>query len=57
MEASYLRSGQEVLEYFQVEESDGLSDSRVQNAVEKYGRNGTRFKSHSLKNEEILIQS
>ena len=41
MEASYLRSGQEVLEYFQVEESDGLSDSRVQNAVEKYGRNGT----------------
>lgn len=42
MEASYLLSTQEALEYFQVTEHNGLSDLSVQQAAAKYGRNGTR---------------
>lgn len=41
MEASYLLSTQEALEYFQVTEQNGLSDLSVQKAAAKYGRNGT----------------
>lgn len=39
MEASYLLSTQEALEYFQVTEHNGLSDLSVQQAAAKYGRN------------------
>lgn len=46
MEASYLRSTQEVLEYFQVTEQNGLSDLSVQKATTKYGRNGTGLLEH-----------
>ena len=48
MEASYLSSTQDVLDHFQVRETDGLSDLRVQNAVKKYGRNGIQAPSQSL---------
>ena len=40
MEASYLSSTEDCLQYFQVTESKGLSDAQVQDATKKYGRNG-----------------
>lgn len=49
MEASFLSSVEEALEFFQVEEQHGLSDQKVQEALEKYGRNGTvhhHFSNH-----------
>lgn len=41
MDAAFLSSTEESLEHFQVEEQYGLSDRRVLEATEKYGRNGT----------------
>lgn len=41
MDAAYLASPENALDFFQVSEQDGLSDSRVQQALNKYGRNGT----------------
>lgn len=41
MEAAYLISSEDALRHFQVTEQDGLSDTMVQRAVDKYGRNGT----------------
>jgi len=41
MDAAFLSSPKEALEHFRVEEQKGLSDRRVQEATEKYGRNGT----------------
>ena len=40
MEASFVHSTQEALEYFQVTEQNGLSDLSVRKATAKYGRNG-----------------
>lgn len=40
MENAYTRTAEEVLHYFQVSESKGLSDDRVAELREKYGRNG-----------------
>lgn len=40
MEASYLASTKEALDYFQVSENNGLSDSQVEKAIQQYGRNG-----------------
>lgn len=40
MEASYLHTTQDALEYFKVKEENGLSDLSVQQAIAKYGRNG-----------------
>ncbi|KAI4288826.1 MAG: hypothetical protein L6R35_001911 [Caloplaca aegaea] len=39
METSYLASPKEALDYFQVSEQNGLSDSQVKKSVERYGRN------------------
>lgn len=52
MEASYLRSTQQTLDYFQVTEQNGLSDLAVQKAAAKYGRNGTGLLDNS-KTEEM----
>jgi hypothetical protein len=41
MEASFLSTVEETLEFFQVDEQQGLSDQDVQKALERYGRNGT----------------
>lgn len=41
MDASYLSSTEQALEYFTVDEHRGLSEQQVQIALEKYGRNGT----------------
>ena len=41
MDAAYLASPAEALDRFQVSEQDGLSESQVQQALKKYGRNGT----------------
>lgn len=41
METAYLSSTEQALQHFQVNESQGLSDLQVQQATEKYGRNGT----------------
>ena len=41
MDASYLSSTEQALEYFEVNENQGLSEQQVQRALEKYGRNGT----------------
>lgn len=40
MEASYLASTKEALDYFQVSEQSGLTDSQVRQSTENYGRNG-----------------
>lgn len=40
MEASYLASTAEALNYFRVSEQNGLTDSQVRQFTEKYGRNG-----------------
>ena len=41
MEAPFLYSTEEALNFFEVEEQQGFSDQKVQEALEKYGRNGT----------------
>ena len=41
MDSAYLVSPEKALGFFQVTEKDGLSDSQVQQALKKYGRNGT----------------
>ena len=41
MDASYLSSTEQALEYFEVNENQGLSEQKVQKALGKYGRNGT----------------
>lgn len=41
MDTAYLASPENALDFFQVSEQDGLSDSQVQQALNKYGRNGT----------------
>ena len=43
MEDAYARSTKEVLNFFGVQESKGLSDNQVKAALEKYGRNGTYY--------------
>ena len=47
MDAAYLASPEKALDFFQVSEQDGLSDSRVQQALNKYGRNGTVHRHES----------
>lgn len=50
MEDSHTKSVPEVLHYFKTEESTGLSDAQVKEALEKYGLNG---KSNAIfKNQE-----
>ncbi|KAM0802822.1 hypothetical protein BDR22DRAFT_842511 [Usnea florida] len=39
MDASYLSSTEQALEYFAVDENQGLSEQQIQRALEKYGRN------------------
>ena len=41
MDASYLSSTGQALEYFAVDENQGLSEQQIQRALGKYGRNGT----------------
>jgi hypothetical protein len=41
MENAYNKAIDEVLDYFQVSEEKGLSDERVIEFRQKYGRNGT----------------
>lgn len=41
MDSAFLSSTQEVLKHFQVAEQDGLSDTQVRLALEKFGHNGT----------------
>ena len=41
MDAAFLASISEALEFFEVEEQKGLDDRQVKQATEKYGRNGT----------------
>jgi Ca2+ transporting ATPase len=40
MDASWTRTPEEVLKYFNVTEDRGLSDDQVKRAQEKYGPNG-----------------
>ena len=40
MESAYLVSTEEALARFQVKEQEGLSDSQIQQAIVRYGRNG-----------------
>lgn len=40
MEAAYLASTKEALDYFDVSEQVGLTDQEVEKAREQYGRNG-----------------
>ena len=51
MEAAYLSSPEEALDYFGVTEQHGLSDSQVQKATDKYGRNGTVYQDGILSKE------
>jgi len=41
MESSYLSSPDEVLDHFNVQAQQGLSEQQVRQATQKYGRNGT----------------
>lgn len=41
MEAAYLSSAEDALRHFEVNESHGLSERQIRQAVEKFGRNGT----------------
>ena len=41
MDASYLSSTEQALEFFAVDENKGLSEQQIQRALGKYGRNGT----------------
>ena len=50
MEAAYLSTPEEALKHFNVSEQDGLSNSQVQEAETKYGRNGT---VHQLDNPKM----
>ena len=43
MEAAYLSTPEEALKYFQVTEQNGLTGAQVQDALKKYGRNGTVY--------------
>jgi len=43
MEAAYLSTPEEALKHFQVTEQSGLSGPQVQDALRKYGRNGTVY--------------
>ena len=40
MEQAYMKTSEEVLEYFKVSEEDGLTPERVETQREKYGLNG-----------------
>lgn len=40
MEASHTKSVEEVLDYFNVAETSGLSEDQVKSGLEKYGPNG-----------------
>lgn len=40
MESAYVKSAQDVLRHFDVDEQSGLSDSRVQQQLSKFGKNG-----------------
>ena len=40
MDAAHCHTVDEVLEYFQVSSSEGLSDERIEKAREKFGLNG-----------------
>ena len=41
MENAYNKASEEVLNYFKVSEENGLSDERVVELRQNYGRNGT----------------
>lgn len=41
MDSPYLSSTEKALEYFLVNEQQGLSKEQVRRSLEKYGRNGT----------------
>jgi len=41
MEAAYLATPEEALKHFQVTEQSGLNGAQAQDALKKYGRNGT----------------
>ena len=43
METAYCRTAGDVLDYFQVSSSEGLSSERVERGREKYGLNGKHF--------------
>lgn len=51
MDAAYLFSPEDALDRFGVAEQEGLSDSQVQRATEKYGRNGTIPQHNALTKE------
>ena len=55
MESSFLSSAEEALEYFQVDEHQGLSGHEVLKATEKYGRNGTVYLLISIIHCAMLI--
>jgi len=54
MDYSFLSSTEETLEHFDVEEHQGLSAHQVQEATEKYGRNGTVHR-HAQKLQRVLL--
>lgn len=47
MEASHTKSVEEVLDFFNVDESCGYTDDQVKAGIEKYGPNGKTFLSHT----------
>ena len=53
MEAAFLSTPEETLKHFHVTEQSGLSGPQVQDALKKYGRNGTvhNHDSSTLGNE------
>lgn len=54
MDASYLSSTEKALEYFQVNEQQGLSEQQVRISLDKYGRNGTVY-HHISHRKNVLI--
>lgn len=48
MEASHTKSVEEVLDFFNVDETAGYTDDQVKAGIEKYGPNGKTFLSLSL---------
>ena len=58
MDSAFLASPQKALEYFQVSEKEGLSDTQVKDSVQKHGRNGnlhTRFPNVVANNASVAL--